>query len=511
MPLNSKHPLYSEYTEDWRDCRDAYRGERVVKARGVEHLPATSGMQADGMLNPNQLGHKAYMAYLKRAVFPDFVSMAVEHFLGQMHCRPPSIELPKQLEPLRLAADANGDPIEHLLRRINEQQLVAGRLGLMLDLPKNPDPKNPLPYICVYRAEAAINWDDGSKDELDKPVLNLVVLDESEFKRGNDFDWEAVEQYRVLVLGDPTLNERTGVYSQGLFDAKTTLTFNPAMMMTPSIRGRTLDQVPFVFVNTKDTITAPDDPPLLGLARLCYAIYRGEADYRQNLFMQGQDTLVRIGYMEDDQEQRTGAGAIIDLPQGGDAKYIGVSADGLSEQRTCLENDRAEAAQAAGRLATAKSKQVESGEALNTRVAGASATLNTIALAGAMGLERLLKMAAIWVGANPDEVKVVPNLEFSDSAFDTKSLVELMTAKSLGAPVSRKSVHMLMQDRGLTQMEYDDEITEIEEEEPLTGSSQANADKQFELDQQGLKQQQQQKKDQQNPDDQTGSAGSAGR
>lgn len=486
MALNSKHPQYAQHQDDWRDCRDAYQGERVVKSRGQVHLPATSGMIADGLDNPNQLGYKAYQAYLTRAVFPDFVSLAVEHFIGMMHSRPPAIELPAQLEAMRESADANGNPIEHLLRRINEQQLVTGRVGLMLDLPRNPDPAQPLPYIAMYRAETMINWDDGSKQELDKPVLNLVVLDESEFTRKADFEWEHKEQYRVLLLGDPAANEASGVYRQGLFREDDTLTFNEANLITPSIRGRTLDRIPFEFINSKDTVSSPDSPPLLGLARVCYAIYRGEADYRQNLFMQGQDTLVRIGFVDDDTDQRTGAGAIIDVPIGGDAKYIGVSANGLAEQGKALENDRAEAAQVAGRLATAKSKAIESGDALQTRVAAAVASLTTIALSSAMGLERLLKTAAVWVGANPDEVKVTPNLEFADSAFDTKSLVELMTAKNLGAPISRKSVHELMQDRGLTQMEYEDEVSEIESEEPLSGSSQANAEAALELERQGI-------------------------
>lgn len=472
MALNSKHPLYAEYQEDWSTCRDAYRGERVIKARGRKYLPPTSGMEADGMDNANQLGYKAYQAYLTRAIYPDFVKLAVEHFIGMMHSRPPAIELPAALEPLRAAADATGNPIEHLLRRINEQQLVVGRVGLMLDLPRTPDPAQPLPYIALYRAESIINWDDGSKEELDKPVLNLVVLDESEFKRGADFEWDTVEQYRVLILGDPTANEQTGVYRQGLFSEKgsggSALSFNEGNLITPSIRGRTLTRVPFEFANTKDTVTSPDDPPLLGLARLCLAIYRGEADYRQNLFMQGQDTLVRIGYVSDDTEQRTGAGAIIDVPVGGDAKYIGVSSNGLSEQGKALENDRAEAAQLAGRLATAKSKAIESGDALQTRVAAAVASLTTVALSGAMALERLLKVAAEWVGANPDEVKVTPNLEFADSAFDTKNLVELMTAKTMGAPISRKSIHELLQDRGYTQMDLEAEIDEIENEEPLS-------------------------------------------
>lgn len=487
MAINSKHPQYVEFSEDWQDCRDTYRGERVVKSRTTKHLPPTSGMVVDGMDLPTQPGYKAYQAYLTRASFPDLFKEAVEHFLGLMHARPPAIELPSALEPLRERATPNGDPIEHLLRRINEQQLVAGRVGIMMDLPRQPNPTDPMPYIALYRAENMINWDSGSVAQVDRPVLNLMVLDESEFRRNASFEWEQVEQYRVLVLGDPTANEAAGIYRQGLFSAKDTLTFNEAQLLTPSIRGRTLQRIPFEVINTKDIVTAPDDPPLLGLARLALTIYRGDADYRQNLFMQGQDTLVVIGGpRDDDEERRVGAGARIDLPIGGDAKYIGVNSQGLSEQRQALENDRSEGSQKAGKLATSKAKTAESGDALQTRMAGQTATLTTIALAGAMGLERLLRTCAEWVGANPDEVKVTPNLEFTDSTFDTKNLVEIMTAKTMGAPISRKSIHELMTDRGFTQMEYEDELGEIESEEPLGGTTQANTEAQLALDQASL-------------------------
>lgn len=490
MAINTKHPAYARYQPDWQLCRDAYRGERVVKDKTVTYLPATSGMVADGMQTVQSPGYQAYMAYLIRAVFPDFMSMAVEHFIGMMHAHPPAIELPAALEPLRTRAGINGDPMEHLLRRINEQQLVTGRVGLLLDLPRIPDPANPLPYIALYNAEAVINWDDGAADQVDRPVLNLVVLDESEPKRVNQFDWKDVEQYRVLALGDLALNERTGIYRQGLFSADTTLSYNDAAMIEPGIRGRTLDRIPFEFINSKDTVSAPDDPPLLGLARLCMAIYRGEADYRQNLFMQGQDTLVVIGGTNDDDDNlRTGTGARIDLPQGGDAKYIGVNSQGLSEQRQSLENDRALAGQQAGQLATAKSNQIESGDSLKTRIAAQTATLNQIALAGAMGLERLLKTAATWVGADPEQVKVTPNLEFAESAFTTKELVEMMTAKNMGAPLSRKSIHETMVDRGFTKLDYETEISEIEEEEPLGGSSQERDALEREMAERGIGQQ----------------------
>lgn len=470
MTISSRHPLFTEFTQDWKVMSDTYRGERVVKEQGATYLPPTSGMEADGMAL-EQPGYKAYQAYRLRSLFPDFVAEAVEVALGVMHSRPPEIDLPAALEPLRNSATINGETLENLLRRINEQQLVKGRLGLLLDLPVVPNQSQPLPYIALYKADHIINWDDNQPDAEVKPRLNMVVLDETELERRDNFDWEIVEKYRLLAMIDPDgtmTNEQGAQYGTAVFREKDS-NYSPQAMIFPTIRGQNLERLPFVIINTKDLVSTPDDPPLLGLARLALAVYRGEADYRQNLFMQGQDTLVIIGDMQDDggEAKRVGAGALVRLPAGGDAKYVGVNSTGLAEQREALQNDRNQALLKTGALINSGSAERESGDALRIRVAAQTASLNQIALTGAAGLEQLLQTAAEWVGADPKQVAVRPNLEFAANDLTGKSLVELISAKAMGAKLSHRSIHALMRDRGITKLEFDEETAEIDTEEPM--------------------------------------------
>jgi hypothetical protein len=464
MAIDARHPSYVAQREDWQLCRDCHAGERTVKAQGTKYLPATSGMVFDGMASVTEPGFQAYDAYRKRAAFPDYVSEGVGHMLGLMHAKEAKIELPKELEYLRERASSQGEGLQDLLARINEEQLLVGRLGLLLDFPEAKTTGPPRLFISTYAAETVINW-DSNLVEADRTVLNLVVLDESRYERREGLDWNWVERYRVLSLGPIAANDSSGVYGVGVSRESKDL---PSELKTPSIKGKTLDKIPFVFVNTRDNLTEPDRPPLLGLSRLSMTIYRGEADYRQNLFMQGQDTFVTIGAPDSgDDAQRVGAGARIDLPTNGDAKYVGVNSQGLPEQRQALEKDHAMAAQRAGQLATAKSKQIESGEALQTRIASVSASLTTLAKSGAHALEQLLRIAAEWVGADPTKVKVEPNLQFQDLAFNTRDIVELASARSMGAPLSRKSFHDTLKERGFTRMTFEEEMAEIESEEPL--------------------------------------------
>lgn len=473
MSLEIQNPQFAEHAEDWITMRDLYRGERVVKQRGETYLPATAGMRMDGM-DKGKEGRAAYDAYKMRAVFHDYVKTGVEMLIGLLHQKPPSIELPKVMEPLRERATINGESLEMLLRRINEEQLIPGRLGLLADLPANPDPSNPLPYIALYVAESVHNWDDGSFTD-GFSSLNLVVLNETGYRRDDQFKWEEQLKYRVLQLGNLGENEEEGTatYIQGTFFTKD---YTDAVMFAPKLRGQTLEQIPFVFINAKDIVSSPDEPPLMGLGRLVLAIYRGEADYRQNLYMQGQDTLITIGGLlkqtgsldaatdGEPEPLRTGAGSRIDIEMGGDAKYIGVSSQGLAEQRASLENDKKAAEGKAGQLISGRGNNTESGEALRTRMAAQTATLNQIALAGAAGLEQVLKIIATWMGANPEEVVVTPNVEFADFELSGQEIVYLMTARSMGAPIANESIHNLMVERGITKLDYEAEMDLIAEE-----------------------------------------------
>jgi hypothetical protein len=468
MAVDSRHPEYANFLPDWEAMRDTFRGERCVKGERTKYLPPTTGMMLDGMA-PGGDGYKQYQAYLARAVFHDFVSEAVETLLGMLHVKPPTIELPAVLEPMRESSTLQGESLEVLLRRINLEQLVTGRVGILADLPKEPAAGLVLPYIAIYEAENIINWDDGTRDGLTLQKLNFVALDESEDERKEDFDWDFEVKTRILLLGDPDENEAVGTYTQGVFRDQDTV-FTDENMTAPMILGNTLDKIPFVFINTKDIVAKPTDPPLLGLAKLCLAIYRGEADYRQSLFMQGQDTLVIINGSGED-SYRTGAGAVIEVSAGGDAKFIGVSSDGLSEQREALAADKQEAQQKSGRMINNRSAQAESGDALRIRFGAETASLSQIAQSGAFGLQMLLRTVAEWAGGNPDEVIVTPNMDFTDEQMQGKTLVEFMTAKSLGAPLSLETIHDRMQEQGVTDKEFDEELELIEAEEPLSGSS----------------------------------------
>lgn len=469
------HPEYNEMFEHWEQLSDCYDGSHAVKDQREKYLPATTGMRLDG-LTPGQKGHGVYEGYLKRAVFPEFVKNATHAMVGLMNSKPPKISLPEAMEPMRENATIHGETLEQLYRRTVVQQWVKGRVGYLVELPNGGGP-NDLPYIATYEAETILNWDDGERS-IGRRVLNLVMLDESGYER-DGFDWVWKKRTRYLILGDMGNNESDGVYRFAVTEDGNR-PVEGDFQIASHAAGGSLDQIPFVFINSRDLLSDPDKPPLLSLSNLDLTVYRGEADYRQALFEQAQDTLVVVGDSlggndpeDDGSPRRIGSGAAIELSEGGEAYFIGPDSQGLPEMRKAIENDRARADALSGRLRDNRSAQKESAEALKIRASAETATLYDVALTAAAGLQKALRIQAKWIGmsdAEVEEVVVEPNLEFTEAEDTPEKLVQLNRARKEGFPISKASLHRYAQERNYTEMSFLDEQELIEEEAPDLGS-----------------------------------------
>ncbi len=483
MSVSSTHPEYDNMEPFWAKGEDAYSGQQKIKNEGEKYLPATEGMILDGMANVTDLGYRRYDAYKMRAVYPEYVKESIERNIGRLHLKAFDIKLPARLEPMRDNATPDGDTLLGLLVRINTQQMVTGRVGALLTLPMGISQDNPMPAIVLYHAKAVRNWNTVGGVTTEQ-MTQLVTLDESgDVFNPETFAWEHQERYRVLYLGNVNHDDETVQgdvkYQAGVFNADDE--FATASLKTPMVMNKPLSRIPFEFINTKDLVAQPDRPPLDTLCNHALTEYRGEADYRNALHQQGGETLVIIGgtqqhtsnensneFNDDTSEGtreglRTGEGSAIHVDVEGDAKYIGVSAKGLVEQRKSLENDRSLGQSLAGNVVK-DSKQVEASDTIGARIGAQTATLNQISVSSAKGLENLLKLAAEWVNANPDEVSVVPNQDYDPQQFTTETLKDLATAKLDGLPLSQETIHAFCKERGFTQKEWSEELALLEAE-----------------------------------------------
>ncbi len=473
--ISDPHPDYSARQPDWVLMFDTNEGQRHIKSKTTQYLPATSGMRALG-LSAKDEGGQLYAAYLIRALFPDIVKETIRALVGILNREAANIELPEALEDMRELATSKGESLNDLLVQIHMNQLLYGRLGLLVDVDETRD----LPLLVQYPAPQVVNWDDLTETMTDQQLdegqrsqamrkLLLTVLDESRYERdtGNKYSWDLVSRFRALTLGDTDTPVYTSqVEREGALQAA----------IQPSIRGKTMDEIPFTFINTTDLATKPGEVPLNSLADLSLAIYRGEADHRSALFMAGQDTLLITGTdlsSEDegnpsaDSKPIIGSGAYLNLPDpDAEGKFIGPDSKALPEQRISLENDYTRAGEEGVKLMSTGAG-AEAAETLRIRIAGRTASLQTIATTSAAGLENALRQAAIWVGANPDEVKVEPNLDFITEDQDPDDLMKFSQAKQKGFPLSWQSVHKWLRQKDYTELTFDEELEQMAEEDDI--------------------------------------------
>ena len=469
------HPSFDRVVPDWLTASDCYEGERAIKEAKEKYLPITSGQRYLGLgtsaardVNGDyrKPGQQLYDAYVARAVFPDLVRQTTEALVGTMLRAEWSINLPDAMMYLLERASARRESLGVLITRILRMILLYGRVGLLNEV----RPGSNEVYIADYHPVKIINWDDNPEGGGTDRQLRAVVLDESrlEINDNGRYSWDRTERYRVVRFDD------AGKYIAQLYSVQS----EPTEILTPSLQGEELDYLPFTFCGSVDMTPEPDEVPMLALARIALTIYRTEADYRQALFMSGQDTLVIHG-MTAPQEGSDAAGARGQIfvgsgstlyfegpPSEAGANYVGVNSQGLPETRQALENDYVNAQQFGLALLTSGS-QGEAAETLKTRVAGRTATLGTIVRTAAAALQQQLRWAAAWAGENPEDVLIEPSTDFAPAVVPGSEINQLIAAKFRGMPFSWSTIHDNARRGGITKHTLEEEMELIADEEPL--------------------------------------------
>lgn len=434
--VSDKHPDYLDRVDEWSMMRNAARGETAVKGAGEQYLPMPSGFRAqqDG-------GAKMFEAYMTRAQFSEILAPTIRGMIGVIHRTEAQITMPTAMEGLWERATSDGLPLEALHRRITAELLLTGRYALLADAASEG---SDLPWLAGYTTEALINW---------SPARDFYVLDESGLTR-DGFSWKQRQAYRVLRIED-------GRYSVEKYDGEA----QDGEAVQPTARGgAVLKEIPLVVMGPQDLSVSPQEPPLIGVARAALAMYRLDADYRHQLYMTGQETLVIIN---GDAPPAVGAGVVISLmaskdDHAPDAKYVGPSGTGITAHRQAIQDERDNAAAAGARLFDSEKRSAESGDALRIRYAAQTATLTSIALASAQGLEKALRHIAVMIGARPNEVVVKPNLSFVEAGLSPQDAQALVGMWQAGA-ISYQTLYENLQRGELASAErsFGEEFAEI--------------------------------------------------
>jgi hypothetical protein len=433
----SKH--FKSRQVQWEKVRHAIEGEDQIKQMGRAYLPKPSGM------TPTE-----YNNYKERAMFYGVAERTLRGLTGMIFRKDPVLELPTKMQPLITQFTSDGHSLMMFLDELVREILSLGRYGLLPDFKKDAGPTD-LPYIVTYKAEDITMWEqrliDGQK------VLTRVVLRdeiETSLDSGN-------EQFLELYLDD------AGVYtvSRYEYDARTNLRISRGEPTQPTVQGKTLNYIPFIFVNAYNLRPEVEKPPFLDLVNMNIAHYRNSADYEHALYMTAQPTPWVAGVVSEESKPKTiGPTTIWYITEQGRAGLLEFTGKGIGAQRDAMKDKEDRMAALGARMIAENANRNETVDTARLRGRGEMSLLMSVVNTLDNAVLKLLTLIATWMGIT-EEIKFKLNRDFVETRMTDKEITALVAAWQNGA-ISRTTLHENLQ-RG--EIVGQERTTEQEEEE----------------------------------------------
>lgn len=416
-----QHPDYVDELPCWRKIRDAIEGQDAIKDGRETYLPRVSPGQSES----------EYEAYLCRAVFYNATGRTVDGLKGAMFRKPPVVTVPASLSALTEDTDGQSTPLEVLCNRTATEILSVGRFGILIDMPETTGPR-PSVRLLPYTPEAIWDW----RVE-DKKLVFLVLHEEVDRQDNEGFGHVAVEQLLVLRL----INN---VYSAQRFEKKRVaapdgqggevMKFMPLdLPMTPQVRGKSLDFIPFVCFAPADLTFDVVKSPIADLIDINLSHYKTNADYEHGSHHTALPTPVISG-MDPDHKSPLPLGPTEawKLPMGAKAEMLEFKGEGLNTLEKSMDRKERLMVVLGARLLEDQKKQTEAVDTHRIRHSGENSILASIADTAGRGLTKALQIAADWMAVT-GEIVVTINKDFFDQPFDGPMLDSLLKAWMSGA------------------------------------------------------------------------------
>lgn len=429
------HPQYAFALDMWAKTRAACAGQEIIKKGRTKYLP--------GFVPEDEA---RYEQYIKRAYFMGVTGRTRDSLIGMIFRKPPTYNLPLELEALIENIDGSGQSLEQIAKQATKNTLETGRHIFLVDYPQIQTESAPdietivregiRPTIANYAAENLINWRyEGVRG---KQLLTLAVLREwVETDDADEFSHESEYRYRVLRLRD-------GVYTQQVYgDGGWPITDEYIVRAN----GRTLDHIPLHIAGAENNLPDVDIPPLYDLATVNIAHYQTTADHRENLFIHGQITLgitSDLDFREFTEANPNGVqvGARRGHFLGKNGSFHSITAPESSSLRVALQDMEQQMVMLGARLVQ-RGGQAETAEASRINASAEASTLDTMTNNMSEAIEAALEDMALFLGVNPETVEYSLNTNFWESQLDAQSLQAVMQARQTGLIGARDALHMI--------------------------------------------------------------------
>lgn len=399
-----------------RDCLD---GEDAVKDQGQLYVPKPDGMTAQN-----------YTHYLDRACFYGAPEMTLRALVGLALRKDPVVSLPPRLEPMRLNATHDQAPISILIDDMVREVATMGRFGILLDFPTENANANTVPHFSTFNAESIEDFSTGFVDG--RKVLTRVHL-------ASDEDWEDAAVTYELIL-------EAGVYQFRRFirdHHKNRVDVGENHI--PTINGKPLNYIPFVMVSHEGLRPEHVTPPFLSLCKVAISHFKNSADREHAIFLTASPTPWVAGSIPANKvPTQIGSGAVWTLPEGTEVGMLEFTGAGVAAMKEIMEEKSETMISLGARMLSSTVNRNETIDTATQRTRSELALLHGVVVAVETALNRLLRLAAEWVGDNPDEATVTLSRDFIETSMEPK-MIEQQMKLYLSGIISRASLHENLQ------------------------------------------------------------------
>jgi hypothetical protein len=400
MPINTTHPNYDKYSDQWARIRDTFNGGDAVKSRGDKYLPKFQGQSKE-----------QYNAYKMRAVYFDGVERTVRGLVGAVMRVDPIIKAPNRLIALFNDITNTGVSLNNLIAIMLQEQILMNRQGLLIDYDERP-------YIVHYITEQITSW-----------FNDTIVLQEA-FRTSGDDDYSIVykEQYRELKLID-------NKYIVKIWQKDKDDKWIAGDDIIAERKNKPLDFIPFIGVSTDGFNLEPSKSSMLALADMSLSLYRTSADLEHGRLYTALPTPYVTGYdAVDGDTLNIGPSKVWILPKP-EARvgYLEFTGQGLKALEVGMDEKIAMMSSLGSQLLQGQKTGVEAADTVRLRQNAEASTLVGAVKMVEQAITKALKIMNDWGGFGDTDISVKLNTDFVDTKMSPQDITALMSAWQSGA------------------------------------------------------------------------------
>ncbi|MDO4557647.1 MAG: DUF4055 domain-containing protein [Planctomycetia bacterium] len=462
--IASHNPHYHRHSEFWILVHDSYTGASEVKdgPHSLRYLPPQKSeleeLEAGITVEKSQYGiRRAFASY------ENFFRPTIDDISGIMQKNPAIVrfgvrdrsESPPEVVDIEANGNRYNDGLSGLKYRLNFNQVLYGRYGLLLDVVTDDSGLRPRFCISEYPAVSILDGQTASSSS-GNGCLEWVLLDETSWKIDlSTKTWSP--DYRLRVLG----LDRNGDFYQSVISGddycSEWLAFDlrnppPETTTYPEWKQRRIQFIPFTICNVNRLGWDEwQEPPYMDVAQIAISHYQVDSWYKKSIRNHATPTLVVCNADKENQKLFLG-GAIWPKSSGSHPASVSLletTGSGMAEMRNAKEAIRSTLRYSSIRDLLDGAGANSSGNAIQLRTASGTAAIAAIDRAGAKAIEEQLVFASDWSGVTHEQscerISYTADTAYLGSDYQLQAIVALIQANQMTNTLSPQNLYAVLE------------------------------------------------------------------